>query len=146
MGTLNTGFARTLLMGCAISSVLSFQAMAAGDGVIVLERTVNPHPFGRPVMTPDPHPTTVNANPVNQVTNTVGNELGDGEIAGINSGSTINHMVTSHTNNLPGLSNSNGLPGMTAGHGGGSGSGISNQVNRSVQQGMGALNNIGRGQ
>lgn len=146
MGTLNTGFARTLLMGCAISSVLSFQAMAAGDGVIVLDRTVNPHSYGRPVMTPDPNPTTVNANPNNRINGIVGNELGDGEFARVSSGSTITRMVTNHTTTLPGLSNSNGLPGMNAGHGGGSGNGISNQVNRSVQQGMGALNAIGRSQ
>jgi hypothetical protein len=36
-----------LLIGCAATSVLSFNAQADGNGVIVLTRDVQPIPIGR---------------------------------------------------------------------------------------------------
>lgn len=146
MAILDTCVARTLLMGIAISAALSFQAMA--DGTIVLSRDVHPHPVGTPPMRPDPNPTTVNADVSARVLQvTQGNELSDGDFAGVTSGTSINRLLMSDGATLRGFSNnSSGLPGMSSGQGSSSGAGISGQVNRSVQQGMGALNALGRGQ
>nr|WP_218178937.1 hypothetical protein [Pseudomonas gingeri] len=136
-----------MLIGCALGSLLSLTAQADGNGVIVLNRTVQPQSYGRPALQPDPNPTTVNANPsgrINSLTNNM--ELSDGDIAGISTGSTVTRVITVHTNNMTGLNNPNGLPGMAAGHGGGSGASIANTVNRGLSAGMGALNAIGKGQ
>ncbi|QXI25795.1 hypothetical protein [Pseudomonas vanderleydeniana] len=148
MGTTRTALTRTLLIGCALGSLLSLTVQAGGsNGVIVLERTVQPQAYGRPPLQPDPNPTTVNANPsarVISLTNSM--ELSDGDIAGISTGSTVSRVITVHTGNMPALNNPNGLPGMAAGHGGGSGASIANTVNRGLSAGMGALNAIGKGQ
>ncbi|WP_017906958.1 hypothetical protein [Pseudomonas asplenii] len=148
MGTPRTASTRTLLIGWAIGSLFSLSAEAGGNnGVIVLERTVQPHSYGRPPLQPDPNPTTVNANPSTRVISvTNGMELSDGDIAGISSGATVTRVLTVNTGHMPALSNPNGLPGMSAGHGGGSGASIANTVNRGLSAGMGALNAIGKGQ
>ncbi|KPA91924.1 MULTISPECIES: hypothetical protein [Pseudomonas] len=148
MGMTRTALTRTLLIGCAIGSLFSLTAEAGGNnGVIVLERTVQPQMYGRPPLQPDPNPTTVNANPSARVISlTNGMELSDGDIAGISTGATVNRVITVHTEHMPGLSNPNGLPGLSSGHGGGSGASIANTVNRGLSAGMGALNAIGKGQ
>ena len=146
MGTLTTGFTRTLLISCAISSMLSLTVEAGGNGVIVLNRTLQPESWGRAPLQPDPNPTTVNANPSSLITSTMGRELSDGDIAGISTGGGISHLIDANTVSMPGLNNPNGLPGMTAGHGGGNGASIANTVNRGLSAGMSALGAIGKGQ
>ncbi|MGE7955335.1 hypothetical protein ACQKQA_01845 [Pseudomonas sp. NPDC089530] len=150
MGNLNSGLTRLLLIGCALGSMLSLPAHAAGDGKIVLTRDVQPHAVGRPPLHPDPYPTTVNANPserVKQMTNNT--ELTDGDFAGVSSGSTISRNVLPSSLNLQGLNtvtNPNGMPGMANGHGGGSGGAISDTINRSMSTGMAPLGKLSGGQ
>lgn len=145
MGTLKQGFTRLLLIGCAVSAVHCLPVLAAGDGQIVLERQVHPTPAGRPLNL-DPNPTTVNANPAGLVTGTLNSEMSDSEFAGVNSGSLVRGAVMPNGNGVAGLNvvtNPDGLPGMTAGHGGGSGSSISGSINRAISSGMAPLSNIG---
>ncbi|WP_047286694.1 hypothetical protein [Pseudomonas protegens] len=145
MGTLNKSFTRLLLIGCAVSAVCSLPVMAAGNGEIVLERQVHPTPIGR-ALNRDPNPTTVNANPSALVTGTLDNEMSDSDFAGVNSGSLVRGAVMPNGTGVAGLNvvtNPDGLPGMTTGHGGGSGASISNSINRSISSGMAPLNNIG---
>ncbi|MNE30104.1 hypothetical protein D3C80_1236040 [compost metagenome] len=93
-----------------------------------------------PPLIPDPSPTTVNANPSAYVLKQT-NELSDGDFASISSGAGISNMITQQTNNLGGnLGNQNQLPNLSGGRGtGGSGNGISNMVNSSVQRGLAPL-------
>lgn len=69
------------------------------------------------------------------------NELSDGDFAAISSGAGISNMITQQTNNLGGnLGNQNQLPNLAGGRGtGGSGNGIANMVNSSVQRGLAPL-------
>lgn len=145
MGTLNTRFIRLLLIGCTVSAVYSLPVLAAGNGEIVLERQVHPTPIGRP-LNRDPNPTTVNANPSGFVAGTLNSEMSDSEFAGVNSGSLVRGAVMPNNTSVTGLNvvtNPNGLPGMSAGHGGGSGASISGSINRSISSGMAPLSNIG---
>ncbi|MEF9671902.1 hypothetical protein [Pseudomonas sp. MWU13-2100] len=146
MGTFTSGFTRTVLISFAISSTLCLTAQAGGNGVIVLDRTVQPQSYGRPALQPDPNPTTVNANPSARITSLTGRELSDGDIASVSTGGSISQLIDTNTTSLPGLNNPNGLPGMTAGHGGGNGASIANTVNRGLSAGMNALGAIGKGQ
>lgn len=147
MGNIQSVFTRHLLMACGLSAVVCLSVQAAGNGEIVLNRTVQPHAVGNPPMRPDPYPTTVNTNPSSNITSaTTNSELGDGDFARVSTGTSLNRSSLSADNHLPALNNTNGLPGMTAGHGGGSGGTISNQINRSIEQGMRPLTNMGGGQ
>lgn len=145
MGTLPRSFTRLMLISCAVSAVCSLPALAAGNGEIVLERQVHPTMIGRPLNL-DNNPTTVNANPSGLVTSMANDEITDTEFAGVSSGSLVRGAVMPNGTGVAGMNvitNSDGLPGMTAGHGGGSGSTISNSINRSISAGMAPLNNIG---
>ncbi len=146
MGILTIGFTRTLLISCAISSMLSFTVQAGGNGVIILDRTLQPEAFGRAPLQPDPNPTTVNANQSARITSMTGRELSDGDIAGVNTADSVSGLIERHTVDMPGLNNPNGLPGMAAGHGGGSGGAITNTINHGLSAGMNALGAIGKGQ
>jgi hypothetical protein len=149
VGIINTGFNRLLLIACAVSSILSFPIQAADNGVIGLKRDVQPGAVGRPALQKDPYPTTVNANPsarVIQMTNNT--ELSDGDFAGVSSGSTISRTIMQDGSGMTGLNvvtNPNGMPGMSAGHGGGSGNAISGTINRSISAGLSPLSNISTG-
>ena len=93
----------------------------------------------RAPVAPDPNPTTANANPSAHILRQT-NELSDGDFASITSGTGISSMVTQQTTNLGGaIGNQNQLPNMAAGRGTGSGNGISNMVNSSVQRGLAPL-------
>ncbi|SDZ49804.1 hypothetical protein [Pseudomonas sp. NFIX28] len=153
MGNINSALSHLLLIACALGSLLSLPAQAAGDirdGRIVLDREVQPRPVGRPPLHPDPYPTTVNANPsarVNQMTSNT--ELSDGDFAGVSSGSTISRDIMPNGVNLQGMNsvtNPNGMTGMSAGHGGGSGGAISNTINRSLSSGLAPLGRLSGGQ
>lgn len=130
------GITSLLLMGCCYSLTVQ----AAGDGTIVIQREVQPRIATRPTMRPDPHPLTVNTNPSSEVNRAVNAELSDGDIAGINSGNSITHLLMPD-GNLRGLgsSTSTALPGIAAGHSGGAGGGISNTVNSALTQGLAPL-------
>lgn len=146
MATTNKGFTRLLLIGCAFSAVVTLPVLADGNGVIVLQRDVQPTPIGRERQK-DPYPTTVNANPSARIVQTTNTELNDSDFAGVSSGSSIiNRTVVPNGNGGSGLStltNPNGLPGMSAGHGGGSGNTISGTINRSISAGLSPLTNMG---
>ena len=68
------------------------------------------------------------------------------DIAGVSTGGSISQLITTNTTSMPGLNNPNGLPGMTAGHGGGNGASIANTINHGLAAGMNALGAIGKGQ
>ncbi|KAE9639148.1 hypothetical protein EJA70_29260 [Pseudomonas sp. PB103] len=149
MGNLNKGLTCLLLIGSAASTFISFNVQAEGNGVIVLNRDVQPIPIGRSGGK-DPYPTTVNANPSARINQAMAStELDDGDFAAIASGSSIRSTMSTTTGSLPGtnvLTNPNGLPGMSSGHGGGGGSSISNTVNRAMGAGLAPLTRMAGGQ
>jgi len=149
VGNINKAFTCLLLIGSAASTFLSFNVQAEGNGVIVLNRDVQPIPIGRNGGK-DPYPTTVNANPSARVNSTLSNtELSDGDFASVASGSSIRGNINTPNSNLPGmnnLTNQNGLPGMSSGHGGGAGGSISNTVNRAMSSGLAPLTRMAGGQ
>lgn len=119
-------------------------AARADDGVIVLTREVQPRTATRPIVAPDPNPRTANANTSPAVDRAVNAfELGDSDFARVTSGSGLQRQILPD-GQLPGVgisgaSAAQGLPGLSAGRSGSAGSGISNQVNRSLQQGLAPL-------
>ncbi|AHD14921.1 MULTISPECIES: hypothetical protein [Pseudomonas] len=126
-----------LLMGCVLGS-LSLTAQA-DNGIIVITRDVQTRNAVVPPLRPDPNPTTVNANPSAHILKQT-NELSDGDFANISSGAGISTLITQQTNNLGGnLNNQSQLPNLAGGRGTGSGNGISNMVNSSVQRGLAPL-------
>jgi hypothetical protein len=149
VGNINKGLTCLLLIGSAASTILSFNVQAEGNGVIVLNRDVQPIPIGRSGGK-DPYPTTVNANPSGRIDQAMtSTELNDGEFASVASGSSISGNIVTPTANMPGmnvLTNPNGLPGMSAGHGGGGGGTISNTINRSLSTGLAPLTRMAGGQ
>jgi hypothetical protein len=145
VGKFDKGIYRLLLIGCALGSSISLPVQA-DNGIIVITRTVQPRDATRPPLVPDPHPTTVNANPSAQILKQT-NELSDGDFAGVSSGAGIASLITQQTNGLgTNINNQAQLPGMAAGHSAGAGSGIANMVNSNIQQGLGALKIITGGQ
>lgn len=150
MGNIHFGNHRWLT-AFGLSALMSLcgavQAAGPGNGVIVLTRDVQPFAVGNPAMHPDPNPTTANANP-NARISAATNELSDGDFSRVSSGSSITRMImpASNGSSLPGMNASNTLPGMGSSHGGGSGSSISGTINRSIEQGMRPLSNMGRSQ
>lgn len=149
MGTFNKSLTCFLLIGSAASALISVDAQAEGNGVIVLNRDVQPIPIGRNGGK-DPYPTTVNANPSARINQTLSStELSDGDFASVASGSSIRGNMSTPSSNLPGmntLTNQNGLPGMRTGSGGGSGASISNTVNRAMSTGLAPLTRMAGGQ
>jgi len=149
VGNFNKGLTCLLLIGSAASALISVSVQAEGNGVIVLNRDVQPIPIGRNGGK-DPYPTTVNANPSARINQTLSStELSDGDFASVASGSSIRGNMTTPTSNLPGmntLTNQNGLPGMRTGSGGGSGASISNTVNRAMSTGLAPLTRMAGGQ
>ncbi|NMY54173.1 hypothetical protein [Pseudomonas sp. WS 5051] len=135
-----------LLMACSLSALLGWCAVVHGasNGEIVLTRTVQPHAVGNPPMHPDPDPLTVNASPLAQVMGAT-RELSDGDFASVSSGTAITRSILPSGNTLPGLTTSNGLPGISNGHAGGSANSISGTIGNSISQGMRPLSALGQG-
>ncbi|MFJ4454287.1 hypothetical protein ACIP1G_10405 [Pseudomonas sp. NPDC089392] len=131
------GLYHLVLVGCVLGS-LSLTAQA-DKGIIIITRDVQTRNATVPPLIPDPNPTTVNANPSAHVLKQT-NELSDGDFANISSGAGISNMITQQTNNLGGnLGNQSQLPNLSGGRGTGSGNGISNMVNSSLQRGLAPL-------
>lgn len=149
MGNINKGLTCLLLIGSAASTLVSFNVQAEGNGVIVLNRDVQPIAIGRSGGK-DPYPTTVNANPSARIDQAMtSTELNDGDFASVASGSSIRSNMITPNSDMPGmnvLTNPNGLPGMSAGHGGGGGGTISNTINRSLSTGLAPLTRMAGGQ
>ncbi|MFW9081520.1 hypothetical protein ACOI9X_19955 [Pseudomonas sp. P2757] len=150
MGNIQKAFTCLVLIGSAASPFISFNVQAEGNGVIVLNRDVQPIPIGRNGGK-DPYPTTVNANPSARINSTLNStELNDGDFAGVASGSSIRGNINTPSSNLPGMNTltngNNGMPGMSAGHGGGAGGSISNTVNRAMSSGLAPLTRMAGGQ
>ena len=150
MGNIQKGLTCLLLIGSAASAFISFNVQAEGNGVIVLNRDVQPIPIGRNGGK-DPYPTTVNANPSARINASMNStELSDGDFAGVASGSSLRTVNNAQSGgNLPGLNtvtNPNGMPGMSAGHGGGSGGAISGTINRAMSSGLAPLTRMAGGQ
>ncbi|WP_433587908.1 hypothetical protein [Pseudomonas koreensis] len=149
MGNINKGLTCLLLIGSAASTFISINVQAEGNGVIVLNRDVQPIAIGRSGGK-DPYPTTVNANPSGRIDQAMtSTELNDGDFASVASGSSIRSNIITPNSNMPGmnvLTNPNGLPGMSAGHGGGGGGTISNTINRSLSTGLAPLTRMAGGQ
>ncbi|MDD1960303.1 hypothetical protein NP534_09305 [Pseudomonas sp. 39004] len=138
MGILDKGVHRLLLIACIAGSGLT-QPAQAENGIITITRDVQTRNAVIPPMIPDPTPTTVNANPSAQILRQT-HELSDGDFASISSGAGISALVNQQTNNLGGnLTNQTQLPNLAGGRGSGSGNGISNMVNSSVQRGLAPL-------
>jgi len=136
MGKLDRGIFSLLLVGCALGSALPAHA---DNGIIVITRDVQPRMAIRAPLAPDPYPTTANANPSAYVLRQT-NELSDGDFASITSGTGISSLITQQTDNLGGaIGNQTQLTNQAAGRGTGSGSGIANMVNSSVQRGLAPL-------
>ncbi|WP_095108209.1 hypothetical protein [Pseudomonas sp. Irchel 3E20] len=146
MGNNNKRLNRLLLTGCVLSAMYCLPVVAAGDGTIVLTRPVDPIAAGRKPLAPNPNPTTVNANPSQQVLRATG-ELSDGDFAGVSSGQriqqTVNNTAPTHMPGLNVVTNPNGLPGMGASAGSGAGARISGTINRAMETGMRPLMNLG---
>nr|WP_243434262.1 hypothetical protein [Pseudomonas sp. 43(2021)] len=124
-------------MSCVLGS-LSLTAQA-DNGIIVITRDVQTRNAVVPPLRPDPNPTTANANPSAHILRQT-SELSDGDFANISSGAGISTLITQQTNNLGGnLNNQTQLPNLAGGRGTGSGSGISNMVNSSLQRGLAPL-------
>ncbi|WP_420234432.1 hypothetical protein ACN079_09210 [Pseudomonas sp. ABY48] len=148
MGTFERSLTCLLLIGCAASTTLSLPVQAEGNGIIVLNRDVQPIAIGRNGGK-DPYPTTVNANPSERINQaTASTELSDGEFAAVASGSSIRNTLNPNTSvqGLNVVTNPNGMPGMSAGHGGGSGGAISGTINRSLSSGLAPLGRLAGGQ
>lgn len=138
MSTLDKGITRLLLVGCVLGASMALPVQA-DNGIIIITRDVQPRMAIRAPLAPDPNPTTANANPSAYVLKQ-SNELSDGDFANITSGTGISSLITQQTDNLGGnISNQNQLPNLAAGRGTGSGNGISNMVNSSVQRGLAPL-------
>ncbi|RWU18873.1 hypothetical protein DM813_21345 [Pseudomonas alkylphenolica] len=145
MRNLNKGIHRLLLIGCALGSSLCLPVQAE-NGIIIITRDVQPRNAMRPPLAPDPYPVTANANPSTHILKQT-NELSDGDFANISSGAGISSLVTQQTNNLGGQINSQTqLPNLAGGRSPGSGNGISNMVNSSLQKGLAPLQILTGGQ
>lgn len=129
-------------LACGAASVPLCPLVQAGDGTIVLQRQVQPRVATRPTDIPDPHPITVNPNISEQIVRQTGNaELSDSDFAGVTSGSSLQRHIMPG-GQLVGMDNGSNQSlngnGMGVGAAGG-GAGISNSVNRTVQQGLSPL-------
>lgn len=140
MGSFEKGILGLVMIGCVSTASISLPVLAADDGVIVIQRTVQPHVATRPLMRPDPNPTTVNANVSSQVTGALSSgELSDGDFASITSGATISHLLMP-SGTLRGLDSvDRGLPGLDAAHSGGATGGIAGTITNSISQGLAPL-------
>jgi hypothetical protein len=139
--THNPGSLSLLLISCVLSTGVSLPVLAAGDGVIVIQRQVQPYAIGRTRGT-DPNPSTVNANQSAVISRAANSELSDNDFSSVSSGVSITRNIMPN-GDLAGLTNTNSIglgAGSAAGHGG---SGIAGTVNGAVSRGLAPVSNIG---
>lgn len=143
MVTHTRGSFSLLLISCVLSTSASLPVLAAGEGVIVLDRAVRGHAYGRTAGS-DPSPTTVNVNPSAQIYSALNTELSDNDIAVISSGASITRSVLP-SGNFTGLDNNGGGIGLGAGgaasHSGSSS--LSGTISGAVSSGLEPLKSIG---
>ncbi|MHC8354365.1 hypothetical protein ACYZTL_03785 [Pseudomonas sp. LB3P81] len=138
MGTFNKGCTCLLLIGCALGSSVSLPVQA-DNGIIIIIRDVQTRNAVQAPVAPDPNPTTANANPTQHILRQT-NELNDSDFANVASGAGISRLINLGNTNLGGnITTQTQLSNLPAGRSGGSGNGISNLVNSSVQRGLGGL-------
>lgn len=138
-----TGLLLCLCLGASAPCAL------ADNGDIVITRDVQPRVATRAPLVPDPNPVTINVSPHEQVTrqtqriDQTPGELSDSDFANINSGLSLPNRLLG-TGNPQALTSTlqqrSGGPGHSAGS---VSSGIGTQINRSVQQGLSPLQNLG---
>jgi hypothetical protein len=127
---------------CIWGLICALQAQAqAAEGDVIITREVQPRVATRAALVPDPNPLSVN--PGRSVIEATA-ELADGDFANVSSGLALPQQLLGnslgHQVQTP-LQHS--MPGLGAPHGGGGGSGVATQVNRSVQQGLRPLQMLG---
>ena len=142
----------TAVTSASLLAIAMFAAVAqAVDGEVILTRDVQPRIATRPALVPDPNPVVVQLDQsplVNSMVNSgvsVG-ELGDGDFSQVSSGQSVMMRALQLPVNTLSLdsksaSAAQGVPNIAGGNiaGGVSGSGISNQINKSLQQGWAPL-------
>ncbi|KAB5625089.1 hypothetical protein ACCE15_14455 [Pseudomonas parafulva] len=150
MGNQHNTLPALLVLACLAATSIAPPALAGGNGVIVLNRDVQPRQADRRTGTPDPYPTTANTNESARIQAQTNNELTDGDFASVASGSTVSRIFQpDNSGNLRGMGTAQSqLPGMPGGSGAGASgaNSISNTVNQNVQRGMAPLQILTRGQ
>lgn len=149
MGIKHTTIPALLALAGLLAIPCTLPAFAAGNGVVVLTRDVQPRQADRRTGTPDPYPTTVNTNPSARVQAQT-NELSDGDFAQVASGTRVSReLLPDNGNNLRGLGgHSSPLPGMASGSSAGASAtgSLAGTVNQNVQRGLAPLQILTRGQ
>lgn len=128
--------------GLVFSLVCQAMPSFAGDGDVILTRTVQPRVATRAPLVPDPNPIKVNVSPANQIERQTG-ELSDADFANVSGSLGTQGRMLNLDNS--GALNSSQLrhSGTSAGHSAGSSSsGLGGQINRTVQQGLSPLQNL----
>lgn len=144
------------LCGGIVCVLTQFQAHAAG-GDIIISREVQPRSATRQELIPDPNPNLVNPNRSMEINRTLRSESGpleisDSDFANVTSGTSLGNGLQIFTpspdqagTHMPGRAGM-GISGGGAGGGavGGATGRIGGDVNRSVQQGLRPLQNLGK--
>lgn len=139
----------------ALALCVLTQAQAA-DGDILISREVQPRAAVRQELLPDPNPQVVNPDHSTQIRHNIGSglssvEISDRDFANVTSGTSLGRGLQIF--NQPGEQGPDGLRGagglgISVGAGGARAGGatarIGGDVNRSVQQGLRPLQNLGR--
>ncbi|MGG2397836.1 hypothetical protein ACJRW5_12940 [Pseudomonas sp. SH1-B] len=127
---------------CWVCAAVLLNTAQAGEGDVIISRDVQPRVATVNPIVPDPNPRLINPG---NITSSVTGELGDRDFAGISSGLALpRRLLDGHLGTqLPGPSHQV-FSVMGPGHSSRTrGNGISEQVNRSVQQGLRPLQHLG---
>lgn len=143
------------LIGLSICVLMQFPAYAAG-GDIIISREVQPRVATRQELVPDPNPQLVNPDQSTQIRDNLRSgrnamEVTDSDFANVTTGTSLGRglqIFTQHGDPTTGAMQSRSGLGITGSVGGGQAGGssarIGNDVNRSVQQGLRPLQNLGK--
>lgn len=158
MGTHLSSLASQLLVcltGLSICVATQLQAQAAG-GDIIISRDVKPRAAARQELVPDPNPHRVNPNQDPLINRAVSGgqaplEISDRDFAGVTTGTSLTHGVhifaqpvdQSTGTPMPGRAGLGVTGNSSVGRATGATSRVGSEVNRSVQQGMRPLQNLG---
>lgn len=141
------------LAGLVICVMTQLPARAAG-GDVIITREVQPRAATRQELVPDPNPQKVNPDHSAQIRRSLGvsGEVSDGEFAGVTTGTTLRGGVQIFAPGadpvggalMPGRDGTGVSGGAKSGGGLGGVGRIGGDVNRSVQQGLRPLQNLGK--